>query len=84
LLGPVPDLDLAGIDWVIVGGESGPGARPIEKEWVIDIRRQCRAWKVPFFFKQWGGVHKKQTGRTLQGRIYSETPPMPQLDMFPG
>jgi len=74
LLGPLPNLDLRGIDWVIVGGESGPGARPIKEEWVIDIRDQCRAANIPFFFKQWGGVRKKRTGRVLQGRTWNEMP----------
>ncbi len=82
LLGPLPSLNLAGIDWVIVGGESGPGARPMRKEWVVDIRDQCLAAELPFFFKQWGGVHKKRNGRTLQGRIWSQMPnravPCPQ------
>jgi len=74
LLGPLPSLDLRGIDWVIVGGESGPGARPIKEEWVIDIRDQCRAANIPFFFKQWGGVRKKRAGRVLQGRTWDEIP----------
>jgi protein gp37 len=74
LLGPLPDLDLSGIDWVIVGGESGPGARPMKEEWVIDIRNQCQTAGIPFFFKQWGGVNKKQTGRLLQGRVWDQTP----------
>ena len=74
LLGPIPDLPLKGIDWAIVGGESGPNARPIEREWVYEIRRQCRAAGVPFFFKQWGGINKKKTGRILSGRIYNEMP----------
>ena len=74
LLGPLPGLDLREIDWVIVGGESGPGARPMRKEWVTDIRRQCREQHVPFFFKQWGGVNKRKTGRKLEGRIYDEVP----------
>lgn len=74
LLGPLPDLDLSGIDWVIVGGESGPGARPIKKEWVLQIRDQCIEARVPFFFKQWGGVLKKQTGRVLEGKIWDEMP----------
>ena len=74
LLGPLPNLDLHGIDWVIVGGESGPGARPIKEEWVIDIRDQCLASDVPFFFKQWGGVRRKYNGRMLQGRIWDEIP----------
>jgi protein gp37 len=74
LLGPLVALDLSGIDWVIVGGESGPGARPIQRKWVVDIRRQCRQAGVPFFFKQWGGVNKKRTGRELDGRTYDEMP----------
>ena len=74
LLGPLPNLDLHGIDWVIVGGESGPGARPIKEEWVIDIRDQCLAANIPFFFKQWGGPRKKRVGRVLQGRIWDEMP----------
>ncbi|GAB4485161.1 MAG: phage Gp37/Gp68 family protein [Thermodesulfovibrionales bacterium] len=74
LLGPMPDLELAGIDWVIVGGESGPGARPMNPEWVLDIRDQCLKTKVPFFFKQWGGVNKKKTGRKLEGRTWDELP----------
>jgi len=74
LLGPVENLRLRGIDWVIVGGESGPGARPMKREWVTSIRRQCRTAKVAFFFKQWGGVNKKKTGRELDGRTYDEMP----------
>jgi protein gp37 len=74
LLGPLPGLDLSGIDWVIVGGESGPGARPMAEGWVIDIRDRCLATRVPFFFKQWGGINKKKAGRTLQGRIWDEMP----------
>jgi protein gp37 len=74
LLGPIPELDLTGIDWVIVGGESGPGARPIRHEWVTDIRDQCVAANVPFFFKQWGGVNKKKTGRILEGRTWGQVP----------
>lgn len=74
LLGPLPNLDLSNIDWVIVGGESGPGARPMDKSWVLDIQRQCRKEQVPFFFKQWGGFNKKRAGRLLNGRIYSEMP----------
>ena len=65
---------LRGIDWAIVGGESGPGARPMDAEWVRSIRKQCRVDKVPFFFKQWGGVRKSTTGRTLDGRTYDELP----------
>ena len=74
LLGPLPDLDLAGIDWVIVGGESGPGARPMDAEWVREIRDNCVDSEVPFFFKQWGGVFKKRTGRILDGRTWDEMP----------
>ena len=74
LLGPLPDLRLKGIDWVIVGGESGPGARPMEREWVVDIRRQCQRARVPFFFKQWGGVHKSKAGRELDGRTWDQLP----------
>jgi protein gp37 len=74
LLGPIPDLDLRGIDWVIVGGESGPGARAMREEWVIEIREQCRAAGVAFFFKQWGGVNKKKSGRVLEGRLWSQLP----------
>jgi protein gp37 len=82
LLGPIEDLDLSGIDWVIVGGESGPGARPMKEEWVLSVRDQCLARKVPFFFKQWGGVNKKLAGRRLENRLWEETPPMPQLSLF--
>jgi protein gp37 len=71
-LGP---LDLTGIHWVIVGGESGPAARPMEEAWVRSIRDQCREQRVPFFFKQWGGRNKKAAGRTLDGRTYDEFPP---------
>lgn len=74
LLGPLSSLSLNYIDWVIVGGESGPGARPMKEEWVIEIRNQCQAASVPFFFKQWGGVHKKRNGRLLQGRTWDEFP----------
>jgi protein gp37 len=74
LLEDVGMLSLDGISWVIVGGESGPGARPMRKEWVVSLRRQCREANVPFFFKQWGGVRKKQSGRTLNGRTYDEFP----------
>jgi len=74
LLGPLSQLNLTGIDWVIVGGESGPGARPIAQSWVIDIRDQCVRAGVPFFFKQWGGVNKKRTGRLLEGRTWDEMP----------
>jgi protein gp37 len=74
LLGPLDQLPLHGIHWVIVGGESGPRARPMRKRWVASILRQCRAARVPFFFKQWGGVRKELTGRELNGRTYDEMP----------
>lgn len=78
LLGPIPDLDLTGIDWAIVGGESGPGARPMPHEWVEQILAQCESAGVPMFFKQWGGVNKKKTGRILNGRTYDHLPiPIP-------
>jgi protein gp37 len=67
-------LDLAGIDWVIVGGESGPKARAMDSVWVINIRNQCTAVHVPFFFKQWGGARKKKAGRLLEGRTWDEVP----------
>jgi protein gp37 len=74
LLGPLPDLDLEGIDWVIVGGESGPQARPMRESWVVDIRNQCRDAAVPFFFKQWGGTNKKRAGRLLDGQSWDGMP----------
>ena len=74
LLGPIPDLNLDGIDWVIVGGESGPGARPMRKEWVLEIRDRCLNVGVPFFFKQWGGVQKKKAGRLLEDKIWDQMP----------
>jgi protein gp37 len=74
LLGPLDNLRLDGIDWVIVGGESGPGARLMDPEWVISIRNQCVESGVPFFFKQWGGVWKKKFGRTLEGRTWDQMP----------
>jgi protein gp37 len=74
LLGPLRKLKLRGIDWVIVGGESGPGARPIDPEWVREIRDRCISARVAFFFKQWGGVLKSKTGRTLDGRKWDELP----------
>lgn len=77
LLGPLDHLNLEGIHWAIVGGESGPGARLMRKEWVINIRNQCVAAAVPFFFKQWGGVNKKRAGRTLEGRTWDERPGTP-------
>ncbi len=74
LLEDLGELDLKGISWVIVGGESGPGARPMNKEWVLSIRDQCRGAGVPFFFKQWGGVRKSVAGRKLDGKTYDESP----------
>jgi len=74
LLGSLPGLDLTDIDWVIVGGESGPGARPMKKAWALEIRDQCRRANVPFFFKQWGGVNKKKAGRVLSGKTWDQMP----------
>jgi protein gp37 len=74
LLGPMPEINLDNLDWVIVGGESGPKARPMSERWVIDIRNQCLAAKVPFFFKQWGGKNKKKAGRSLEGKIWNQWP----------
>jgi protein gp37 len=74
LLGPLPNLNLDAIDWVIVGGESGPGARPMTEAWARDLRDQCSRTGVPFFFKQWGGVNKKKAGRLLEGRIWDQMP----------
>jgi protein gp37 len=74
LLGPLPGLDLDEIGWVIVGGESGPKARPMDPAWALDIRDRCVAARVPFFFKQWGGTNKKRAGRLLNGRVYDEMP----------
>lgn len=74
LLGPLPKMNLKGIHWVILGGESGPGARPMEESWVTSVRDQCIKAKVPFFFKQWGGVRKKKAGRELDGRTWDEMP----------
>lgn len=74
LLGSLPNLNLEGISWVIVGGESGPEARPMAEEWVIEIRNQCLQAKVPFFFKQWGGTNKHKSGRLLQERMWNEMP----------
>ena len=79
LLGPLPDLDLDGIDWAIVGGESGPGARPMKEEWVLDIQRQCLEQDVAFYFKQWGGVNKKKSGRLLRGQLFEDSPPLPSI-----
>ena len=81
LLGALPDLDLSGIDWVIVGGESGPHARPMDESWVLDIRDQCAEADVPFFFKQWGGINKKKAGRRLQGKTHSAMPSVSATSM---
>jgi len=82
LLGPLPKLNLRGIHWVVVGGESGPGARPMEEEWATDIRDQCLRQRVPFFFKQWGGVFKCRNGRVLEGRTWDDLPKRAQREMF--
>jgi protein gp37 len=74
LLEHLGEIDLTAIDWVIVGGESGPGARPMEQSWVVEIREQCLEAGVPFFFKQWGGVNKKKAGRLLDGRTWEGLP----------
>ena len=84
LLGPLPNINLSGIGWVIVGGESGPDARPMKRDWVTAIRDQCQVAEVPFFFKQWGGVQKKRMGRELEGRTWDEMPksnPLPDRMM---
>lgn len=83
LLEDVGTLSLDGISWVIVGGESGPGARPMKEDWVVSLRLQCEAAGVPFFFKQWGGVRKKATGRMLRGRTYDEFPKRVQHPTLP-
>jgi protein gp37 len=80
LIGPLDELPLEGIRWVIVGGESGPGARPMKIEWIRGIFRQCRRSNVPFFFKQWGGVRKDLTGRKLNGRTYDEMPALARAE----
>jgi protein gp37 len=77
LLGPLSHLNLNGIDWVIVGGESGPGARPMHVQWVRQIQKQCTHARVAFFFKQWGGVNKKRTGRLLDGKTWDAMPLLP-------
>lgn len=74
LLGPIHNANLDGIDWAIVGGESGPGARPMDRQWALDLRDTCLAQGVPFFFKQWGGARKKKAGRLLDGREWSQLP----------
>jgi len=83
LLGPLSDMNLEGIDWVIVGGESGPNARPMKPEWAVDIKEQCQSAGIPFFFKQWGGVNRKRNGRTLQGRTWDQMPARVQVLPFP-
>jgi protein gp37 len=82
LLEDLGTFSLKGISWVIVGGESGPGARPMDKAWVLAIRDQCKKARVPFFFKQWGGVRKSETGRTLDGRTYDEFPDRTQAPVM--
>jgi protein gp37 len=82
LLEDLGEVDLRGIDWAIVGGESGAKARPLRRAWVVNIRRQCRAAGVPFFFKQWGGVRKKEAGRELDGRTYDEFPEVRRQPML--
>ena len=74
LLGNIPNMNLEGIDWVIVGGESGPGARALEENWVKSVYISCVNFKVPFFFKQWGGTNKKKTGRLFMGKTWDEMP----------
>ncbi len=83
LLEDLGEVNLDGLDWVIVGGESGPGARPMKKEWVVSMRDQCKGAEVPFFFKQWGGVRKSVTGRKLGGRTYDEFPPRVHHPVLP-
>ena len=86
LIGPVGEVDLRGIGWAIVGGESGPGSRPMERAWVEEIRSACQGAGVAFFFKQWGGRNKKKTGRTLDGRTWDEMPTLslPPANQFDG
>lgn len=74
LLGPITRMNLEKIDWVIAGGESGPGARPLLEEWIVNIRDECLVSGTPFFFKQWGGTNKKKNGRLLQGHLWNEMP----------
>jgi protein gp37 len=83
LLEDLGDLDLTGIGWVILGGESGPGARPLDPAWARSVRDRCAAAGVPFFFKQWGGVRKGRTGRSLDGRTHDHVPPRPAADVPP-
>lgn len=79
LLGPLEHMNLQGVDWAIAGGESGPGARPVQTDWVRSIRDQCIKAEVAFHFKQWGGVNKKKTGRTLDGRTWDDFPNKPRF-----
>lgn len=83
LLEDLGEINLEGINWVIVGGESGPGARPLKESWVLSIREQCKAAEVPFFFKQWGGVRKSEAGRLLEGRTFDEMPERPVHSVAP-
>jgi protein gp37 len=80
LIGPLPNMNLQHIDWVIVGGESGRKPRPMNVDWVLDIQHQCEKSKVAFFFKQWGGTNKKKTGRILNGKTYDEMPALENLE----
>lgn len=73
LLGPL-NIDVSGLDWLVVGGESGPGARPMKKEWVVSLRDKCVEAQVAFFFKQWGGINKKRAGRVIDGKVWDEFP----------
>ena len=82
LIGPLPKMKLKKIDWVIVGGESGRTPRPMNEDWVLDIQQQCEKAKAAFFFKQWGGTNKKKTGRVLNGRTYSDMPPIEQIEVI--
>lgn len=79
LVGPLPSLDLEGIDWLIAGGESGWSARPVDASWLVDVRDRCKERGVAFFFKQWGGITAKAGGRTLEGRTWDELPPSASL-----
>ncbi len=83
LLEDLGEIELSGIAWAIVGGESGHGARPMEKEWVLSIRDQCKAQNVPFFFKQWGGTRKNRSGRMLEGQTFDEIPPIESREVPP-
>jgi protein gp37 len=83
LLEDLGELDLTGIGWVIAGGESGPGARPVDPDWVRNVRDRCAAAGVPFFFKQWGGTRKGRAGRSLDGRTHDDVPPRPNAVVPP-